>query len=205
MPDDCRGTEHEQSTQIRIALLGDAALALFAAAAVLFRHNSIQAAKCRAERNCDASPTVATMALAEIGPTPGMAASRRLTSCAVPNSGMCPRTALISVVRCRTVAIFIVDGSLCPLHSTAASLADAAAGGRGRDDHAGRPPTDPGVRCYRTGLLPRMFDEEPLFRPWVQDAWIWQVRLAISFIRRHGSRCFWPRRRRARSQRSIRW
>ena len=32
------------------------------------------------------------------------------------------------------------------------------------------PRTDPGVRCYRTGLLPRMCDEEPLFRPWV-DAW----------------------------------
>jgi phosphoketolase len=32
-----------------------------------------------------------------------------------------------------------------------------------------------GVRCYRTGLLPRMCDEEPLFRPWVEDAWIWQI------------------------------
>jgi hypothetical protein len=31
------------------------------------------------------------------------------------------------------------------------------------------------VRCYRTGLLPRMCDEEPLFRPWVEDAWIWQI------------------------------
>ena len=34
---------------------------------------------------------------------------------------------------------------------------------------------DPGVRCYRTGLLPRMIDEEPLFRPRMQDARIRQV------------------------------
>ncbi len=31
------------------------------------------------------------------------------------------------------------------------------------------PRTDPGVRCYRTGLLSRMIDEKPFFRPQVLD------------------------------------
>src|SRR5215472_6387605 len=39
-----------------------------------------QAANCRPDLNWVASPTVATIALAVIGPTPGMVASRRLTS-----------------------------------------------------------------------------------------------------------------------------
>jgi hypothetical protein len=37
------------------------------------------------------------------------------------------------------------------------------------------PRTDPGVRRYRTGLLPRMIDEKPLFGPRMQDARIRQV------------------------------
>src|SRR5271165_1832568 len=37
------------------------------------------------------------------------------------------------------------------------------------------PRTDPGVRRYRTGLLPRMIDEKPLFRPRMLDARIGQV------------------------------
>ena len=43
------------------------------------------------------------------------------------------------------------------------------------------PRTDPGVRYYRTGLLPRMSDEEPLFRPWMEDARIWQVAICDLF------------------------
>src|SRR5277367_2701442 len=50
------------------------------------------------------------------------------------------------------------------------------AGGRGRDGHCWPPPrTDPGVRCYRTGLLPWMIDEKPLFGPRMLDARIRQV------------------------------
>ena len=37
------------------------------------------------------------------------------------------------------------------------------------------PRTDPGERCYRTGLLPRMIGEKPLFGPRMQDARIRQV------------------------------
>ena len=37
------------------------------------------------------------------------------------------------------------------------------------------PRTDPGVRCYRTGLLPWMIDEKPLFGPRMLDARIRQV------------------------------
>ena len=39
----------------------------------------------------------------------------------------------------------------------------------------GRLNDNPGVRCYRTGLLPRVIDEKPLFRPRMLDARIRQV------------------------------
>src|ERR1700722_11081388 len=39
---------------------------------------------------------------------------------------------------------------------------------------ADRPRTDPGVRRYRTGLLPRMIDEKPSFGPRMRDARIRQ-------------------------------
>ncbi len=75
-----KSTVDEQAAKITIALLADAPEALFAARGVLSRHEAEPGGNSRLLRKTEGSGTVATIALAMNGPTPGMVASRRLVS-----------------------------------------------------------------------------------------------------------------------------
>ena len=80
--DDRQGSGHQQLPQISVALLGDAAQLLLATTGVLPRHKSpIQAARMLLpDLKAVGSGTVATMALASTGPTPGTSINRQPNS-----------------------------------------------------------------------------------------------------------------------------
>ena len=76
-------TDHEQSSEIAISLLGDAAEPLFAPGRVLPRCTSpIHAAKSRPDLKLLGSVTVEAMAVAAITPIPGTVSMRQLISLA---------------------------------------------------------------------------------------------------------------------------
>ena len=75
------GSDHERyAPHVAVALFRDRPELLLAAGRVLARHEPIQAAKSRPERNAIGSATVATMADAPTMPIPGMLLSRLLAS-----------------------------------------------------------------------------------------------------------------------------
>lgn len=76
-PDDGGSPRDEQAPDVSVALLADVTEPLLAAAAARPRR---QAANCRPDRNSDAFDTVAAIALAVIGPMPGIVIRRRLAS-----------------------------------------------------------------------------------------------------------------------------
>ena len=78
--DDGERTGHEQTAQIAVTLLADTAEPVLASARVLFGTSPIQAEKLRPDRKTFGSATLATRAVANIGPTPGIASSRLLAS-----------------------------------------------------------------------------------------------------------------------------
>jgi hypothetical protein len=80
MPDHCGCTQHEQSAQVAITLFGDPTLALFAAAAVLSGHQPDPGRKVASGVELKRVGNRSDIADAVIGPTPGIAASRRLAS-----------------------------------------------------------------------------------------------------------------------------
>jgi hypothetical protein len=71
---------HEQAAQIAIALLADTAEPVLAPLECCFGTSPIQAEKLRPDRKTFGSATQATRAVASIGPTPGIASSRKLVS-----------------------------------------------------------------------------------------------------------------------------
>ena len=69
--DDGECSGHEQAAQIAIALFTDAAEPLLAPLECCLRTSPIQAEKLRPDRKVLGSATLATRAVASMGPTPG--------------------------------------------------------------------------------------------------------------------------------------
>jgi len=67
---ECAG--HEQAAQIAVTLFADAAKPFLAPLECCLGTSPIQAEKLRPDRNVLGSATLATSAVASIGPTPGM-------------------------------------------------------------------------------------------------------------------------------------
>ena len=79
--DDRQGSGHQQLPQISVALLGDAAQLLLATTGVLPRHKPDPGSQSTARlEGCGVRHTVATMALASTGPTPGTSINRQPNS-----------------------------------------------------------------------------------------------------------------------------
>ena len=78
--DDSHGPDHQQLPQIAVTLLGDAAQLLLAAAGVLPRDKADPGGQIPAGSERGGSGTVATIALASTGPTPGTSISRQPNS-----------------------------------------------------------------------------------------------------------------------------
>ena len=70
--DDGQRASHEQAAEIAVALFADAAEPVLAPLECCFGTSPIQAEKLRPDRKVPGSATLATSAVANIGPTPGM-------------------------------------------------------------------------------------------------------------------------------------
>jgi hypothetical protein len=70
--DDSECSGHEQATQIAVTLFTDAAEPLLAPTGVLFGNEPNPGRKVRPDRKVLGSATLATRAVASIGPIPGM-------------------------------------------------------------------------------------------------------------------------------------
>ena len=74
------GTDHEKTAEIGIALFADPPRRSLPPDEFCRGTRPIQAANCRPDLKSDASVTVAAIALAVIGPIPGIVSRRRLSS-----------------------------------------------------------------------------------------------------------------------------
>lgn len=75
------GSHNKKATDVGIALLADPPEPILFSDEFCRGTRPSQAASCRPDLNREASVTVATIALAVIGPIPGIVSRRRLNSC----------------------------------------------------------------------------------------------------------------------------
>ena len=100
--DDSSRADDEQSPDIAVALFADAAQALLSPAAVRRGVSPSQAANWRPERKSAASGIAAAIALAVIGPIPGILAKRRLASLSRCHAKMRLSALAISTAKARS-------------------------------------------------------------------------------------------------------
>ena len=83
----------EEPANIGVSTLADPEQGRFASGGVLSRNQTEPGGEIPRSRNCRASPTAATSAVAAIGPIPGIVMSRRAVSCFAASTSTCRETA----------------------------------------------------------------------------------------------------------------